>query len=92
MSVIGVAVLPVVVAVVRGWRRSCKNTSDGSYCSTNGSTEGRAVTTTSGSTDCSPTACADETAPDKTLHGIVWVGAGGEAEDQPDRDQAGENS
>ena len=92
MSVIGVAVLPVVVAVVRGRRRSCQNASDGSHCSPNGGPKGGTVTTRSRSADCGPTACADKTAPNETLHGIVWVGAGGKAEDQPDRDQAGENS
>jgi hypothetical protein len=49
------------------------------------------VTARSGRADCSPTACANETAEDETLHGIVWIGASRQAEDQPDRDHAADN-
>jgi hypothetical protein len=37
------------------------------------------MTTGSGSPDCSPTACADETAANETLHWIVWIGASRQA-------------
>src|SRR5262249_15436606 len=42
--------------------------------------------------DRSTTACAYETAADKTLHGIVRIGAGRQAQDQPGRYHAGDNS
>ena len=91
VSVIGVAVLSAAVAVVGGWRRSCQKAGDSSHCSPNSSTEGRTVTTGSRGADCGSTSCADKTAPNETLHGIVWIGAGRKAEDQPYRHQAGEN-
>jgi hypothetical protein len=34
------------------------------------------VTAGSGSPDCSPAACADETTPNRPLDGIVWISAG----------------
>ena len=68
--------MPVIIVAVigrRGWR--CDKASDRSYGSADCRAQGRTVTTGSGSPDCSPAACADETAADKTLHEIVWVGA-----------------
>ena len=64
----------IVVAVVsrRGWR--CDKAGDRADGSADRGPEGRAVTAGSGSTDCSPTACADETAADKTLHFTALIG------------------
>jgi len=65
----------IVVAVIsgRGWR--CDKACDRPYSSADCRSEGRTVTTGSGSPDSSPTACADETAANKALHGIVRIGA-----------------
>jgi len=65
----------IVVAAVSGRRWRCDKARDRPYGSADCGPQSRAVTAGSSSTDCSPTACADETAADKTLHGIVWVGA-----------------
>ena len=79
----------MIVAVIgrRGW--SCEKTCDRPHSSADCGPEGRAVTTGSGSPDCSPTARADETAANETLHRIVWIGASRQAQDQPGRDDAG---
>ena len=61
--------MPVVVVAVisrRGW--GCDKPCDRPYSTADRGPEGRAVTARSGSPDRSPTACADETAANKTLH------------------------
>jgi hypothetical protein len=75
-SVIVVTVMSVIVVTVvsrRRWR--CNEACDRPYSSTHCGAQGRTVTAGSGSPDCSSTACADETAANKTLHRIVWIGA-----------------
>jgi hypothetical protein len=65
----------IVIAVIsrRWWR--CEKASDRPHSSTDRGAEGRTVTTGSGSPNCSPTACADETAPNRPLDWIVWIRA-----------------
>jgi hypothetical protein len=68
--------MPVtVVAAIsrRCWR--CEKAGDRAHSSTDRSAESGTVTTGSSSSDCSPTACADETTADKTLDRIIWIGA-----------------
>ena len=81
----------IVVAVINRWRWRCEQARDRSHSAADCGTEGRAMTTRSGSPDCSPTACADEAAANETLHRIVWISASREAEDQPDRNNAEDN-
>jgi hypothetical protein len=79
VSVTVVAVMPVIVVAVisgRGWR--CDKAGDRPHSSSDRGAEGGTVTTGSGSPDCSPTACADETTADKTLDRIIWIGASGQ--------------
>ena len=81
--------MPVIVVAVisrRGWR--CDKARDRPYSTADCGPEGRAVTAGSGSPDCSPTACADETAANKTLHRVVWIGASRYAQNQPHSNHA----
>ena len=55
-----------LVAIPRRWWSSDK-AADSTHCSSDGGTQGRTVTTSSGSSDCSPTAGADETTTDRPL-------------------------
>jgi hypothetical protein len=80
VSVIVVPVMPVIVVAVinrRGWGRD--KACDRPYSSADCRAQGRTVTAGSRSPDCSPTARADETATNETLHGIVWIGASRQA-------------
>ena len=79
-TVMSSPVVPRVVSVIvvaligrRWWR--CDKTCHRPYGSADSGAEGRTVTASSGSPDCSPAACADETAPNCPLDGIVWIGA-----------------
>ena len=84
--------MPVIVgAVISGRRGRCDKARDRPHSSANCRAEGRTVTAGSGSPDGSPTACANETAANETLHRIVWIGASRKAEDQPDRNHAEDN-
>lgn len=67
--------MPVIVVAVINWWWRCEQARDRSHSATDCGTEGRAMTARSGSPDCRPTPCADETTADETLHRIVWVGA-----------------
>jgi len=75
VSVIVVAVMPMIVIAVsrRRWRReqACDRPDSPADCRSERCT----VTAGSGSPDSSPTACADETAANEALHGIVRIGA-----------------
>jgi hypothetical protein len=85
--------MPVIIVAVisrRGWR--CEKACDRPYGSADCGPEGRAVTAGSGSPDGCATARADKTTANETLHRIVWVGAGRQANDQPGRDHARDNS
>lgn len=67
--------MPVIVSVIRRRRWRCDKTCDRPHSSADCRSEGCTVTAGSGSPDSSPTACADETAANETLHGIVRIGA-----------------
>jgi hypothetical protein len=67
--------MPVIVSVIRRRRWRCDQARDRPYSSADCRSQSRAVTAGSGSPDSSPTACADETAAYKALHGIVRIGA-----------------
>jgi hypothetical protein len=79
LSLIVVAVMPVIVVAVSRRGRGCDKARDRSYGSADCRAQGRAVTASSRSPDCSPTACADETAANETLHRIVRIGASRQA-------------
>ena len=73
--------MPVIVgAVISGRRGRCDKARDRPHSSANCRPEGRTVTAGSGSPDGSPTACANETAANETLHRIVWIGASRQTE------------
>jgi hypothetical protein len=66
----------IVVAVIsRRWGR-CDKACHRPYSAADSGAEGRTMTAGSGSPDRSPTACADETAPNRPLDRIVWISAG----------------
>ena len=77
--IVGAVVSVIVITVIsrRWWRgdKACDRPHGSADCGT----ERRTMTARSGSPDCSPTARADETAANETLHGIVWIGAGRQA-------------
>jgi len=75
VSVIVVAVMPMIIVAIsrRGWSRD--KARDCPDSSADCRAQGRAVTAGSGSPDCSATACADETATNEALHRIVRIGA-----------------
>ena len=75
LSVIVVAVMPVIVAVISGRRRGGNKACHRPHSSADCGAEGRTVTAGSGSPDCSPGAGTDEAAADRSLDGIVWIGA-----------------
>jgi hypothetical protein len=75
MIVVAVMSVIIVVAVMswRWWR--CEKTCHRPHSSADCGAEGRTVTAGGGSPDCSPATCADETAPNRPLDGIVWISA-----------------
>jgi|HubBroStandDraft_4_1064222.scaffolds.fasta_scaffold1563404_1 hypothetical protein len=76
VSVIGIAVMPViVVAVISWWGWRCDKAGDRPYSSADRRPQRCTVTAGSGCSDRRPTARADETAAHKALHGIVRIGA-----------------
>ena len=81
----------IVGAVISRRRWGCDKACHRPHSAADCRAQGRTVTARSSGADCSPTACANETAADETLHGIVWIGASRQAEDQPDRDHAADN-
>jgi hypothetical protein len=81
----------MVVAVIGRRGRGCEKAGDRPHSSADCGPKGRTVTPGSSSADCSPTARTDETAADETLHGIEWIGASRQPQDQPGREHAGDD-
>jgi hypothetical protein len=82
----------IVVAVINRWWWRCEQARDRSHSAADCGTEGRAMTAGSGGPDCRPTPGADETTANGPLDGIVWIGARRNAQEQPGRNDAGDNS
>ena len=81
----------IVVAAISRRRWRCNKARNLAYGSPDCGPEGRTMSAGSGSPDRSSAACADETATDETLHGIVRIGASRQAQDQPGRDHEGDD-